>query len=158
MWRLKQVSISMSVNQFLLSSMSRHCRPFPERKKHIFKDIFHSEVNKLVISYCLRKWADDEDDKKNVRSKYDEKWLDMIEINIFIYIWCWSWCSIIVGPLHSVDWILIGTQPINLSQSSWASTLSRLWSSWWSTKHFWCVLVTLCPWRCFLLDLDRCTT
>ena len=61
------------------------CRPFPE-KKLIYKDIFHSEVNKLVISYCLRKWADDEDDKKEVRSKYDEKWLDMIEINIFIYI------------------------------------------------------------------------
>ena len=58
------------------------CRPFPE-KKHMFKDIFHSEVNKLVISYCLQKWADDEDDKKDVRSKYDEKWLDMIEINIF---------------------------------------------------------------------------
>ena len=56
------------------------------KKKLIYKDIFHSEVNKLVISFCLQKWADDEDDKKDVRSKYDEKWLDMIEINIFIYI------------------------------------------------------------------------
>ena len=69
----------------------------------------------------------------------------------------------IIGPLHSVDWILIGTQPINLSQSqfSWASTLSRLWSSWWLLNIFdvledifWCRFAL----GDVFFDLDRFTT
>ena len=34
-----------------------------------------SQVNKLGNCYCLRWWANDEDFKKDVRGKYDEKWL-----------------------------------------------------------------------------------